>query len=536
MGFTPYSQIVSPPVWQAPVSEDTLIKGALLGEQNIQQSRQATQEGIDRIFNIQAISPQDEEVLAKRQQELQESLSGINMSALSNPQTKSQINAIINRFSTDPDILAVATRSKQYFNELATKKDYESKGKQYVSPLLRQAQKYIDEGVYKTDTRFNKSGFVAPDNKELDESLKAVPEFENWIKNGAYDDHLKGKATGALATKAYQLFTSNPQWQALHNDNFEQQMEGFDVTEVVNQGIEGIQKVFPFLPPEEQERALLHMQEGLELQKNNPYLPSALTSKMREDYYQNQAYMAAEAATYANTVDHRPNEFVKIAQQYENSKKLELYKQQTDLFPYLSKEDQEKMLNNKDLSSINWSTAAKSMQDFKLMQKKKEAELYNPLIKDKAQLQIGNQNVLYEQAKQGIEKEDEAIPVGNIPFTINLILSNKEKAKALLKEANTDLTDEDITKIMTNLEENKISLNEDDISVKDKTLRVDPDGGGDYLIPKSVLKTLLNDEYDKQYSSSTPTTKTETGRFKSPSTGKIKIVYSDGTEEIIDGQ
>src|SRR5687767_1182453 len=104
MSYNQFSRtpVTNAPKWQDPLSESTLIQGSMLQEQGIQRDRAEFQSGVDAIFGIKAISPADEQVLRKRQQELQESLSDLNVSQLSNPQTKSQINSILTQFKNDP--------------------------------------------------------------------------------------------------------------------------------------------------------------------------------------------------------------------------------------------------------------------------------------------------------------------------------------------------------------------------------------------------------------------------------------------------
>lgn len=330
MSYTSYSPLVTnSPKWEAPLSEDTLMRGAIFAENNAQEAQKEIQGSIDNFFRIQAIAPQDEKVLRQRQAEFEQALSGVNISDLSNPNTKAQLNQIVSKFSNDPDILGIAQRSAAVQKEQALQREYELKGKSYVSPLLRQASKYIQGGNYYRDQKFNEQGFVAPDNKDISEWAKSTPEFEKWVKNGAYDDHLKGKAMSSLQSNILQGFKNTPQWQKLHTDNFEQLIDGQDLTSYLDAPSETVAQLFPHLPDSIRPQAEKYISD-LQSLKGNPYAPSIMKNRLQELYLQDQAYQAAQAYAYTNTIDHRVNDLYKSATDFQEAKDLELYKRQLD--------------------------------------------------------------------------------------------------------------------------------------------------------------------------------------------------------------
>lgn len=196
MGYTYKSEVTrNAPRFTEPLSENTLVRGSMFQEDLAQQSKQNFQANIDPIFNIRAMSPADEKILRQKQQELQDALGSINMSQLSNPQTKGQINSIINQFKNDPDILSVATRSAQISKEQKAKQEAEEKGLPYYSRALEEGNEYSNSGVYLRDKRFSNQGFVGVNlSKARNEALKEVPTEQYLGKDGFYHKRYNQKA------------------------------------------------------------------------------------------------------------------------------------------------------------------------------------------------------------------------------------------------------------------------------------------------------------------------------------------------------
>jgi len=324
MGFNQFTNPMAQNDLYKPLSEETFQQGSKAMYDRADRSAQAIGAKHNQLFNI-ATYGKDAEILAEFEQDFQNQVAELSKQGLDRPESVSRINTLIGKYSTNPDVLAVHQRHNAYASELEAKKEAESKGRSYVSPLLRQANKYYSGDKYYRDEKFNKSGFVAPENKELNEAFKAVPEYETWVKNGAYDDHLKGKALGALSSKALNLFQTDPQWRALHKDNFEQSIEGQDIFSYVDNPTNTVATLFTHLPKELQPKAEEYI-KGLQSLKNNPYGESSIKAAMENLYLQDQAYMAAEAHTYSNTVDHKVNELTKDAIDFQQAKQLEVYK------------------------------------------------------------------------------------------------------------------------------------------------------------------------------------------------------------------
>ncbi len=508
MGYTYKTPLVNnQPQWKEPLSEDTMVRGALLSEQNFKQAQQIGQQGVDSIMGIKAISPADEEVLRQRQQEFQQSLQGLDVSSLSNPQTLSKVNNLISRFSNDPDVLAIATRSSQLQKDMQIQKEYEMKGKQYVSPLQRQAQKYIQEGNYYRDARFNKSGFIAPDDNDYNEIAKNTPEWENFVTSGRYDIHQKGKAESSLASNAYNAFKTVPKFYNQLNDQFEQSLEDVSIEDIHNQGIEGVKQLFPHLPLEAQQQALAKIEEGYKLQQNNPYIGNAWKDKLKDDYIRDQAMMYAQAKTYVNTVGKEANEFSKMAVQHQNAKELVKLREET-------KNQYKQVAGNTKIDPVRRARLVKAATELGTDisdPTQPDGYLSNEALDD---LGILKSPKAQKEEKGEVVRED----VGSVRELYSKDPNKVQEAiKTKIGGLGINFGADDIENVEWNKDTNRYEVTVDD---------------GGYGTSKA---SFTQEEFDS-LKGTTSTERTETGRFTSPSTGKIKITYSDGTEEIIDGK
>lgn len=319
--FSPYTVPQEPAKWVNPLDLNMVYKDISYKDDIAKQNLNELQQISNQLSSLPAFGA-DSKMLSQKLQKLKADMSGLNLTNLGDYNTISQIKGLIGSFKNDEEVLNATQRGSFYKQEVQKKKDYEEKGKTYISPGLRKAEKYYGSNQYIKDLKFNQSGFVAPDDKELDLIAKNTPEWESVVTKGGYDVTQKGKAVDKLQANYLKHFTTNPQWSALLNDQFEQGLEGIDINQLYNSGINGIKELFPYLPKEQQQEALQEIQEAYQIQENNPYATSALKDKLRDDFFKNQAYMAAQAKTYVNTTDKKANEFSKIAVQHQNAKEL----------------------------------------------------------------------------------------------------------------------------------------------------------------------------------------------------------------------
>lgn len=327
ISFNPRTTPVQNSVWNPAISTELYAQGFANQAKNTKEYQQEFQNSADEFLGIQAMSPQDQEVLDGYKQQFLKDVGNLNVGNLNSPQAKQQLSQYITQYSSNPDILGIAQRTNALQQDKALEKEYELKGKKYVSKLQRQAQKYIQDGNYYTDTRFNQSGYVSPETKDITEWSKSVPEWTKYVENGVYDDKQEGKAVGQLYNRILQGFQTDENWKALHKDNFEQSIEGQNIYDYVNSPAEAVAQLFPNLPEGslEQQKAIKTIQE-LKSLGQNPYAESAIKNRMEDLYIRDQAAMAAQAEQYTNTVEHKWNEVKKDATDFSQAKQIELYK------------------------------------------------------------------------------------------------------------------------------------------------------------------------------------------------------------------
>lgn len=208
MGYNQFSKIVEPRPYTPEIDVNVYGKGLLMNEQNMKNTQQNLNNAADNFLNIQTNIPQDAQVLNQRKQEFQNAVKGLNLSNLNNPQTVSQLNQLITKFSTDPDILGIAQRANKLNKDLKDIKDLEEKGKfvpAWKMKSVLDANEYANSGQYLRDKRFNgqiRAGFDwDKHNKDL---ISSTPEIEILKKSGGNNDLYKGKTYNALQGKFYE--------------------------------------------------------------------------------------------------------------------------------------------------------------------------------------------------------------------------------------------------------------------------------------------------------------------------------------------
>lgn len=320
MGFTPYSKVVEPALWSPPLSENILMSGAIFNEKNMKESQQNLQNAADSFLNIQTNIPQDAQVLNQRKQEFQTAVKDLNLSNLNNPQTVSQLNQLITKFSNDQDILGIAQRANSVNKELQTKKEYESKGKQYVSPILDQADDYIKGGNYYKDTRFNKSGWVSPDTtKAMQDAVKAVTKKTYNSKTGIVESVAKPEDVSAAF---YEIMKNNPSYQKDLDYSFQKETKDINWDD---KGQEFVQSKLDKLQQQIYQAQSIGDQESFEMATHELNRlsklsnPALIGNQLKDQYFQNFINTQLEQVGYANDV----SDFEKIERDPIDMKLLE---------------------------------------------------------------------------------------------------------------------------------------------------------------------------------------------------------------------
>jgi hypothetical protein len=161
MSFTNFSQIVQPAPWVDPINLDLLRQGNMYKEEIARQNLSNLSESFQALASTPAYG-KDAEKLQEKLQELKSQIGGLNLSDVSDYNTMGQIKGVINQFSSDKDMLGIGQRGTLYTSELKKKEAAEAKGETYISDILREGDKYYNQGLYDPNKRFNGSGMIAP--------------------------------------------------------------------------------------------------------------------------------------------------------------------------------------------------------------------------------------------------------------------------------------------------------------------------------------------------------------------------------------
>jgi flagellar biosynthesis chaperone FliJ len=233
MAFTPYSTPVEPVEWKPPVSEDLLLKGALFTDKNIQDNTQKANDIIDQLYNIPSLPGED----TKKKQEIidgvLQQVSKISHNDFRNPSTLNQLKGYISQVTSNPDFMGIAERGTVTEIEAKKQADALAKGETYYSRILKQAEKYMNQGLYIRDTRFNGQGFLDPKiGKRLTEEIGKLKKIKSFDpKTGRVDEFYDPNEISLITNN----MMSDPNVRALKDYEFEEQFADRDW------GTEGLQ-------------------------------------------------------------------------------------------------------------------------------------------------------------------------------------------------------------------------------------------------------------------------------------------------------
>jgi hypothetical protein len=234
MAFTPYSTPVEPVEWKPPVSEDLLLKGALFTDKNIQDNIQKADDLLlDKLYSIPSLPGED----TKKKQEIidgvLQQVSKISHNDFRSSSTLNQLKGYISQVTSNPDFMGIAERGT--VTEIETKKqaDALAKGETYYSRILKQAEKYMNQGLYIRDTRFNGQGFLDPKiGKRLTEEIGKLKKIKSFDpKTGRVDEFYDPNEISLITNN----MMSDPNVRALKDYEFEEQFADRDW------GTEGLQ-------------------------------------------------------------------------------------------------------------------------------------------------------------------------------------------------------------------------------------------------------------------------------------------------------
>jgi len=222
-----YSNLIQPNQFIDPINLGLYAQGMEYKEGIAKQNLQDISALKNSIFNIPTYG-KDKEKLLEIENSVKSQLENMNLSNLGDQSTSSQIKNLINKAARDPDVQAISQRYFTYANELKNKEQAEKQNKQYFSPILDQAEEYYGSGVYKTDTRFNGTGWNDPEiNKQMSQILKDAPKIKTNVKQGNYWVSKESPDMDWVASRVRDLYDS-PNARKTLEYNFDRQNKNRD--------------------------------------------------------------------------------------------------------------------------------------------------------------------------------------------------------------------------------------------------------------------------------------------------------------------
>ena len=228
--YNPYNEVVQPAKYVAPMDLNLLLKGTQYKQEQSEKNFNEIQGQVNNLLSIPAYG-KDKEILNQKLQELQQVMGGLDVTNLETPQAKQQINSLINQFSQDKDVQAVAQRGNSYQNMMAEKQDFDKKGKTYVNSGLRKLNQYYSGDDYIRDVKFSNDGYEAPN---VTEAMKKIKELETPEEkqipdgNGGYTI-VKSYNPERLKKTTEQVLSGMPNWEKFNREQLAQKYEGIDI-------------------------------------------------------------------------------------------------------------------------------------------------------------------------------------------------------------------------------------------------------------------------------------------------------------------
>jgi len=228
--YNPYNEVVQPAKYVAPMDLNLLLKGTQYKQEQSEKNFNEIQGQVNNLLSIPAYG-KDKEILNQKLQELQQVMGGLDVTNLETPQAKQQINSLINQFSQDKDVQAIAQRGNSYQNMMAEKQDFDKKGKIYVNSGLRKLNQYYSGDDYIRDVKFSNDGYEAPN---VVEAMKKIKELETPEEkqipdgNGGYTI-VKSYNPERLKKTTEQVLSGMPNWEKFNREQLAQKYEGIDI-------------------------------------------------------------------------------------------------------------------------------------------------------------------------------------------------------------------------------------------------------------------------------------------------------------------
>jgi hypothetical protein len=448
ISFNPSTQPVAMKEWQMPLDPSIYAQGIANQAKKTEEQSLLDSSRYNTVMNLTAMAPQDEEQLQKIQQAYQQELSGLTMGDLSTPQAKQQLAQIQDKYSNLILETGIPQRDASLRKEMALKKDAESKGEKFTSPLITQAENYIKDGYFHKDTRFNRSGWLTPNEAKSMKSAKDLVEKKKGWKenpNGTREEY-EYYDPADLKVALQQVYKSDPNYEKELEFRFEQQtkdinwddyskQENSTLAQEAKNNVELAQSLYVSAKDNATKQKALELYNKASQIYNmyadafdNPSSTEEVKYNAFNDFKNRQLQMAISAMDAEQRKPISMNEIKKAQMDLSN----DLYKmRETELF---------KLETDSGLSRKNYASEADFIKDAAIAVQKnkvKTAEASNPSISTRSENYI---DYIREGAiKDGAEKKEiESNISNNIDYFKNVGFTNIKGIESVKMDENGD--------------------------------------------------------------------------------------------------
>ena len=404
LGFNPGTQPVAMKEWVTPLDPSIYAQGVANQTKKLEAQSAQDSELYNSFMNIQAIASQDEEQLQTLKQSFEKELSGLSMGDLRNPQTKAQLSQIQNKYTNLLLESGIPHITHIYQKDIKEVKDLEAKGKFVpawkMKPLV-EAQKYIQDGNFYKDARFNgqiQAGFDwDKHNKTL---IDSTPEYHELKKGKQTNDLYQGKTYNSLYGKFFEGLNQPGALDDL-KEQFEYTYGNEDfATQDYNTAVEQVNRLSNII--QTSNNPILVEQAKKDLDYWDDFTKSVNPQISKEDAF--QRYIKANAEDFART---NTNYALK------ESKINDVYKMQQDhAHSQAMKAEKESLAMYGIKKAIDATIASGQTPDYEAIQNGDYSSLiYNPIESrdGKSGTSTGGKTVEQKVAEDAAKAEEERI-------------------------------------------------------------------------------------------------------------------------------
>jgi hypothetical protein len=335
--YDPYKEVVQPAKYVAPMDLNLLLKGTQYKQEQSEKNFNEIQGQVNNLLSIPAYG-KDKEILNQKLQELQQVMGGLDVTNLETPQAKQQINSLINQFSQDKDVQAIANRGYSYQNMLNEKKDLEKKGNRYINYGLDDLNEYYSGDNYIRDYKFSNNGYLGADVGKIMEDIKKTmtpTKTTKTLSNGEVITEEKYDTDVLLENTKLQLQNSN--WEREIKDRTQRKYKNENIDDyalqhaselesIASQNLSNAYFIYgdPSSTKEQREKAVADIyksQKDLATAnsiKNNPYHGQAFLLGEIDNEKNKSINQVAEALNYHQESLPKLGEAYKMAEEHKH--------------------------------------------------------------------------------------------------------------------------------------------------------------------------------------------------------------------------